>query len=110
MTEGLEAASALSTVSTKKNLEDEVKPIMPLTMSEKRAIAVKKLLAAMAFIYVFYSGDFRNFVEDHELKVGEDINRKEDSVLVCSHYNVSKDLNHHNSEYDVFTSEKARAW
>lgn len=96
-------------MSTKdKTSVGEVNLVASFTVRGKESTGMKKPLRSMVPMSFPYDIDFENSVQEHKLGAGEDINRKVDSVLVVPPYNVRRDRNAENSEYDVITSDDMR--
>lgn len=91
-----------------ENVEDEVDPAASSTLGAEGSTKMKRLLEAMAPICRVYDIDFGKLVEEHELGTREGINGKMEFMFVDTAYNVRRDGNADNSEYDILTSEDMR--
>lgn len=77
-------------------------------LSEEGPMAMKKSLEVMATFCCIYEVDFINSIVEHKQNAREDVNGKVELVLVPHSYNIPRDRNADDSEYDLFTSDDMR--
>lgn len=87
---------------------DGSEPAESLTLSEKRRTSISKLVKAMDRLCSICKTDFRSWVEQHELGVGEEIGGEVDFILPDSSYNARSDQKHDQVEYDMFRSNDVK--
>lgn len=56
----------------------------------------------MALLCSVHNVEFKNFVEEHELCIGEDLRKNVDFILADPPYDTRRDWTDDHGEYDVF--------
>lgn len=67
---------------------------------------MKELHDALVLVSGIQNDGFRNLIEEHDLRAGNDINRKTDFKLVDPPYKVERNWNTGNLDDDLFTLEE----
>lgn len=79
-----------------------VEPGTSLSLSKEAKAAIGKLVNAMSPVCALYDVDFRDLVAEHVMEAGKDIFGKVDFDMADPPYNVRRERNTANSEYNVF--------
>lgn len=88
----------------RSDILDEIEPATSSTLSGEKRTVRGKHFKKIALLCSIHNVDFKNFAEEHELGLGENLSAKVNFALADPPYSAQRDLEDNHVEHDVLGS------